>query len=194
MDTEFNPYAAPEAQLVPAHAEAVRKRYEFLRTEAHLKACGLLIMAGSLVAVIGSCIVVARVGEVYQSMQTRDSRIPAYSLPAYPWRLMLGWGLFFVTGAGLYALKRWAAWLTNIVVTLFVLVDLMELPGSLVELLVTAVLLRFLLSKESRHIFSRDYQRMIRQTPEIKIAPATWIYPLIVLHVMLTAARLWRWG
>ncbi|MBB5033084.1 hypothetical protein [Prosthecobacter vanneervenii] len=181
MDTELNPYAAPRAQLVLDHEDAARTRYEFLRTEAHLKACGILVLAGGVMGIIAVV------------MQRRIiAREFGLSAGLLPWTQISLLSLQLAVGSGLYFLKRWAGMMAWIIMITAVLISLMQLPGSIVQLLIQAVILRFFLSESARRVFSSNYQRMILQTPEIRTRPATWVYPLIVLIMMFLVGIFWR--
>lgn len=192
MDTEINPYAAPRAELLPDRHDAARERLEHLRTEEHLKACGLLFVVCSLTAVVVSYEVIIRVAKIKHGLEVRDPRIAEFGGSDFPWMLLFLWGIPLVSGVGLLFLKRWGGVLACILMAAVTLANLTHLPGSIVELVIIAVILRFLLSAGARHVYTNDYQRVILQTPEIRTRPATWVYPLIVLILMLVVGIFWR--
>lgn len=175
MDTELNPYAAPQSELLPDRHDATRERLEHLRTEEHLKACGLLFVGISLINFVS-----------FLSLRKILEREFNVSFETdVPWREIALASLPLVLGFGVYLLKRWAGLLTCIQLITLVLINLKELPANIPGLLVQVLILLFFLSKRVRRVFSRDYQRMIVQTPEMRTRPATWIYPVIVLIVMV---------
>ncbi len=177
---ELNPYAAPQVNTLPENSDAVRVRMEFLRTESHLKAFGILIMVLSLM------LITAKV--MTWRLLSRE-----FGMLVIPWPSIFLGSLPFVAGLGLYFVKRWAGILVGVLSVLSIGISLVNLPGSLIEIIIQAIVLRFLLSAGSRRVLSFDYQDMIRRTPMIVSPAAAWIRPVIVLLVLLVAGVfMWR--
>ncbi len=177
---EPNPYAAPQSNTLLEHPDAVRVRMEFLRAESHLKAFGLLIMVLSLGMITSRLIM--------WHLLSRE-----FGMSVIPWPSILLGSLPFIVGLGLYFLKRWAGILAVVMSFLIIAINIVNLPGGLVEIIIQAVILRFLLSAGSRRVLSRDYQDMIRRTPMVESRAAAWIRPVIVLLALGFAALFfWR--
>ena len=177
---ELNPYAAPQSQVLPDNSDAVRERQEFLRFEGHLKALGLLIMMLSLMLV---------------TSKVMTFRILAreFGMTIVPWPFIALYSLTLAVGLGLYFLKRWAGGMMIVFTALLIVINLFQLPGSLIGIIIQALVLRFLLSAGPRRVLSREYQGMIQRTPMIVSPAAAWIRPVMVLLVLLVAALFfWR--
>jgi len=172
MGEELNPYAAPRSQVLADNADDVRLRQEFLRTESHLKACGLLSIYVSILAIM------ARV--VLWHLLSRE-----LGMSYKPWLEIAIGCLPLIAGMGLYLIKRWAGMLAGFLAVLSIGVGLAHLPAGIIEILIQGPLLLFLLNTKTRRILSRDYQSLIRRTPTIKSHAAAWIRPVIVIIALV---------
>ncbi len=181
MGEELNPYAAPRSQILAVNADVVRLRQEFLRAEGHLKAFGLLIILLSLM------LITAKV------MMLKIFFIQDLGMPEIPWPFVALGSLSLlplIAGMGLYFLKRWAGVVMGVLAVVQILMGIVQLPGGLLEIIVQAAVLRFMLSPRARRVLSSEYQDMIRRTPTIKSRAAAWIHPVIVI-IALVVIVLW---
>jgi hypothetical protein len=71
------------------------------------------------------------------------------------------------------------------------MLNMFELPTTIVGIIVHAVILRFLLSAKSRRVFSADYCEVIRLTPFIQSPAATWIRPVLLIQAIALALMFW---
>ena len=177
MGEEINPYAAPQSQVLADNADDVRLRQEFLRAEGHLKALGLLIIVLSLMLITAKVMMLKIFIQDLGMSQIPWPFVALGSLSLLP----------LIAGMGLYFIKRWAGVLVGLLAVVQILMGIVQLPGGLLEIIVQAAVLRFMLSPRARRVLSSDYQDMIRRTPMIKSPAATWIRPVIVLLVLVFA-------
>lgn len=172
--SEINPYAAPKAGVMQNDAAAELVRRKHLRTESHLKAVGLLIIFG------GALVLMA---------QWMMGRILVEEFGVFrlsPWTFVMAL-LPFVTGAGLCLLKPWAWKTACLGMVLMIVLDLLNLPRGIADVVIHASLLRFLLGSGPRRVFQADYQDFIRRTPLLQSKPASWVYILMGTVTVLLA-------
>ncbi len=172
MGEELNPYAAPRSQVLADNADDVRLRQEYLPTESHLKACGLLYIYVSILAIMAQV--------VLWHLLSRE-----LGMSFKPWLEIAVGSLPLITGLGLYWIKRWAGILAGFLAVLAFGVGCAHMPAGIIEILIQGPFLLFLLSTKTRRILSRDYQRLIRRTPTIKSHAAAWIRPVIVIIALV---------
>ncbi len=182
---ETNPYLPPQAEILATDADASRVRYEHLRTESHLKALGWLYLSLAILQPLATMLRMRFLGRMF-GLELDLTRVPH--------ELMIQSAAMLATSLGLIKLQRWGGLLACLVSVMIVVLNLFELPTSIVTIVVQAVILRFLLSAKSRRIFSASYTEVIRLTPFIQSPVATWIRPLILLQSIALALMFWSYN
>ena len=179
---DTNPYAAPKAELLPTDADASRTRFEHLRTEGHVKALGWLLAAISITSLFGDWL--------GKKFRWKDFGVePDFSV--------IGWDAWMISivaalaGVGLIQLKARAWWLAVFWSAGLALVNLINLPSSLVGMVFHAVILRFLFLKPTRRVLDPSYADVLRLTPLIQATTATWIRPVLLLFFLWSGFMLW---
>lgn len=179
---EFNPYAAPKAEVLATDADALRIRYEHLRTESHLKALALLLIILAVTGITQSWLM--------KQLQAKDFGV-LVGIESISWFEFATAMMSACAGAGLLWLRNWAAMLAAAVSILLMAVNVLQLPGSLLGIVFHAVILRFLFLEKSRRVLSAPYKRVIRQTPLVESPTASWIKPVGALFVLGLAIMYW---
>jgi len=168
MDTEPNPYAAPQvesfaaaAPIVDTDAERIRKLY--LNHEASVQSIGLLYYIGGGLMVLGMFS-----GAVFV-MQRGGLGVSVVVLLLYGGLAAIS----FVLGRGLRTLHRYVRIPVVILSCLNVLLALLGLIGggslfALIVLAINAYILYLLLSPKGGMVFSAQYAEIRHQTPHIK--------------------------
>ena len=179
---ETNPYAPPQAELLPTDADASRTRFEHLRTEGHVKALGWLLAAISITSLFGDWL-------------GKKFRWADFSVEPGLWAI--GWDVWLISivaalaGVGLIRLNARAWWLAVLWSAALALASLINLPSSLVGMVFHAVILRFLFLKPTRRVLDPSYANVLRLTPLIQSTTATWIRPVLLLFVLWAGFMLW---
>lgn len=164
---EFNPYAAPESQVLPSpvetEAEVIRKAH--IETEATIKTVGILFFLGAALTFI--------VG-VTSFVAPRSGLDPTYDAV-----VLTGLGLLQgVTAYGMRGLKRWS----RIPACLFCGLALLGFP---VGTLFGAYMLVKLLGKQGRFILTEEYRQIIAATPHVKRKTSIVIKVLLALLLII---------
>lgn len=179
---ETNPYAAPKAELLPTDADASRTRFEHLRTEGHVKALGWLLAAISITSLFGDWV-------------EKKFRWADFSIEPGLWAI--GWDTWLISivaalaGVGFILLNARAWWLAVLWSAGLGLSNVISLPSSLVGLIIHAAILRFLFQARTRTVLHPSYANVLRLTPLIHSATATWISPVLLLVVLWSGFMLW---
>lgn len=179
---ETNPYAPPQAELLPTDADASRTRFEHLRTEGHVKALGWLLAAISITSLFGDWL-------------GKKFRWADFSVEPGLWAI--GWDVWLISivaalaGVGLIRLNARAWWLAVLWSAALALASLINLPSSLVGMVFHAVILRFLFLKPTRRVLDPSYANVLRLTPLIQSTTATWVRPVLLLFVLWAGFMLW---
>lgn len=179
---EPNPYAPPQAELLATDRDASRVRYEYLRTEAHLKALGwfwMVLAAASLA-----------LAWLLKQLQMKDFGVRV-GIEAIPWHDFVLAAISTIGGAGLVRMQGWAGNLMITVSALLIASKMLELPGSLIGIVIHAVMLRFLFDHRTRFVLSSPYKDIIRSTPLVKSEVASWVKPIVVLFLLGIAVMTW---
>lgn len=171
---EFNPYAAPKAEVLEDDPAAAVARTALLPTESHLKAVGVLF-------VFGAALKLAAIGMMSRIM-TLEFGVSTLSLTS-----LVPIVLAVMFGAGLCHLKPWAWRAACAGLGFMLLLGFARMPVGLVDVLIDAALLRFLLSARSRQVFGPAYQEVVRKTPFMRSRPASWVFVVMAVITVLLA-------
>jgi hypothetical protein len=169
---ETNPYLPPQAEILATDADASRVRYEHLRTESHLKALGWLTLSLAITQPFAKMLRMRFLGRMF------DAEV---ELTHLPYEDMIRSASMLVIAIGLIKLQRWGGLFACVNSIIVMMLNMFELPTTIVGIIVHAVILRFLLSAKSRRVFSADYCEVIRLTPflliqAIALALMFWFY------------------
>jgi len=174
MDPE-NPYAPPEAEVVPTGrpetdlAEAERSRLEHLHQEAAIRAFGCL---GLCAGVFGSIWLVLLLE--LSSARSSGGRVAAIAVGAP----LVGIGLF-VIGLGLLRLKPWSRAAGGALA-------LLSLPLVPLGTLLGGLLLWILTSAKGREVLSSSHQAVRERTRHVKPWPLT----IVIFFALLLGCAL----
>ena len=182
---EINPYAAPQAEVLATDEDAVRARYEHLRTESHLKALGILYGVSAFTAVIFKMWRMRFLGRMFD-MEVDLTRVPFEDVVMS--------SLFVLVGIGIAKLQMWAALLAGFVSVSLIVINLTELPAGIVTIVFHLFIIRFLLLRNTRVVFSNAYRTVLCLTPQIRSAPARWIRPVLFLQIICLAIAWWSYA
>lgn len=174
-DAPVNPYAPPQADIlpgsadVPEDAEAIRR--ELLNHETSIRGIGSLYLLGA-------------VGCGFGMVSVLILALTQFSAETTP--LMLGGGLFYgLMGWISYYLGRGLRRLDEKVLigtTIMAVIGLLGIPiGTLINIYV----LYLLHSQKGKRVMTPEYQAVIAHTPHIKYRTPVW---LIILVVLILAA------
>lgn len=164
---EFNPYAAPQSQVLQVTSEDEAVRRAHIDTEATLKTVGLLyyLAAAGLAAASWSSLTGGR------------NDLESGALLAGGLMIMFGLGMGF-TGYGLRRLRSWA----RIPTILFSCIGLLGFPmGTLIN----AIILIRTAGKKGGFVLTPEYHRIISATPHVKRKNS--IVAMVLLAILLIA-------
>lgn len=185
MDSS-NPYAPPQAELLTTDADASRVRHDHLKTEGHLKALGWLLLTQAFTELVTKMLRARFQGRMF------DVEVDITKPPA---EYLIQSAALFVIGAGLIKLQSWAGLLAAASSAVLIVMNLVELPNSLlrafVAIMVNAFILRLLLSAKVRRVFSDNYRAVLGLTPLVKSPAARWIRPILFLQAVALALACW---
>lgn len=163
---EFNPYAAPKAEVITQHTEAETIRRKHINHEASIKSVGCLygVMAIAMVIIL----------------ITIGSSLVSESLWAVG--LILGLGLLAAAVArGLRNLRRWAAVLAAVWSGILIILGIPDLPQSSIPMVISAYVLWLMVSPKGLFVTSLEYQIVIAQTPHVKRRTSVLVWVLLIL-------------
>lgn len=173
--TAFNPYAAPEEQassgsLLPSSPEIVRK--QFIHCESNIKSiAGVMILGGLLLSIgFGLATVVAFTGSDGEFLSSLRALFLLGITLAGIWQLY--------TGIQLRRLKRTARTPASIACGLWILF----IP---VGTILGGVSLWYILRPAATFVFSEEYAKVIRMTPDVAASTsiAGWSLLMVVLLI-----------
>lgn len=162
---EFNPYAAPQSQVLQATPQAELERMQHIHTEATIKSVGLLYYLGAFALLL--------LGAVGLSGRNLEEGVPPQLMGAI--FITLGAGQGFV-GYGLRRLRRWA----RIPTVIFSCIGLLGFP---IGTLINGYILVKVLGKQGQFVMTPEYQQIIAATPHVK--RKTSIVALVLLALLL---------
>lgn len=170
---EFNPYAAPKAEVITQNSEAEVIRRAHINHEASIKSVGCLYAVGALA--LGSVVVFSLL----------NSARGDFSL-----NLWLPLGLAVLTGAmawGLRKLQRWAGILVAIWAGAALVFGLVNLPSSIIGMLISGYFVYIMIGAKGRMVMSPEYKAIIAQTPHVKRKTSALVWVLLVLLLAILA-------
>jgi hypothetical protein len=170
METEINPYAAPQSQVLQSstHNELIRR--EHIGTEASVKSIGLLYYLAAFI--------LAAAGVVFA---TNSPGVNGGSLLAVGFTLLLAAG----AGATAYGLRRLQAWAripTILLSSIALIYGLINLSGGII---IHIFILVKMLGRQARFIMTPEYQRIIAATPHVKYKTSLLLKVVLVLLLIL---------
>lgn len=210
-DDDFaNPYAAPEAELLPGAsgmgvndpelvvAEEIRR--EHLNHETNVKGLGILNIAGGALCFIGAAIL---------GIMLARGDFPGQAQGELPetlrFGLMFAVGVYIVIGLiniplgfGLRALQPWARWtmvvlcsigllgvVLNMVLASMVKSGKSQPGGAFCGILIYLAFLYLMLANKANMVFSAEYKRIIAKTPHIRYRISRILVVLLVVVAVL---------
>jgi hypothetical protein len=180
---ELNTCPTLHAELLVQASEAEAVRRNHISQEVSIRALGnLYLFAGILVVFL---IALALTGGI---------RAPS-TVMLWQWGpvLILIGVASIVVGIGLRMLQGWASIAAIVLCIMLGVFNLMALPGSkVVALVLPGGIILTLLSAKSRWVVSRDYKRIIAETPHLKPRTSIAAWLLIALLMIIVAALLVR--
>lgn len=170
---EFNPYAAPKAEVITQDTEAEVIRRKHINHEASIKSVGCLYG----VVAIAMVIILVTIG----------SSLVDESLWAVG--LVLGLGLLAAALArGLRNLRRWAGVLAAVWSGILIILGIPDLPESSIQMIISVYILWLMVSPKGLFVTSLDYQIVIAQTPHVKRRTSVLVWVLLILLLAILAA------
>ncbi len=173
MTEEFNPYAAPTTEVLPGNANARSIRLENMRAESNAKAMGVFFLFGSMLALLA----------MFKQANVLGKELEVLHLPRASAALILP----FIAGVGLCCLRRWGWGLAVVYHGFVAVINLTDLPRSIVMLLIGTIVLRFLLHRKTLRVFAKDYAGLVAATPELRSPVASWGWGMAVLCGLIAA-------
>lgn len=174
---EFNPYAAPKAEVITQNTEAEAIRRQHINHEASIKSVGCLYGLVALALVIALIVVGA---------DLMEQSLSAVGVLA---------GLAVLAGvvaAGLRNLRRWASILAALWSAILVVAGLLNLPRSIIQLLIFAFILWLMVSPKGIFVTSARYRAIIAQTPHVKRRTSVVVSVLLVLILLIVASGIFN--
>jgi hypothetical protein len=176
---EFNPYAAPKAEVLAQVSEAETIRRKHINRESSVKTLGCLYVLGGVVVAFG--IVFSLVGRF-------ESGVPVSALLEQGLVLLVGVTAIAV-GVGLRMLKRWASITAITLGVIMCVMNLFALPASILGVVIQVAIVLTLLGAKTRMVVSEDYKRIITETPHVKLRTSvvTWVLLALLLAILAFA-------
>ncbi|HEY1048759.1 MAG TPA: hypothetical protein VGE39_03350 [Prosthecobacter sp.] len=181
MEEEFNPYAAPKAEVIQQHTEAESIRREFIRHETSIRSLGCLYW---LAAVVFSSVLVVGLVNV-QSMPLRHL---AYMLVQAV--------LAAAIGRGLRTLQRWAGILAALWACVGMALGLASLPFGAISMVISAYIIFLMVGTKGRRVLTPEYRAIVLETPHVKPRTSVVVWVLLALLLAFLAAAILAalWG
>lgn len=170
---DFNPYAAPKAEVLTQDSEAEATRRKYINHESSIKSIGCLywVVAIALVAVlitVGSSLVRESVWAV---------------------GLLAGLTLLAVAvGGGLRKLRRWAGILAALWSAILVVMGIISLPRSGIQMVISLYVLWLMISPKGLFVTSAEYRAIVAQTPHVKPRTSVVAWVLLVIFLLILAS------
>ncbi|HEY1083891.1 MAG TPA: hypothetical protein VGE29_16630 [Prosthecobacter sp.] len=175
MEEEFNPYAAPKGDTFAAPVDAKHTRLAHLGTESHLKALGVLWLCFGLEPVLSLFVEVVLLGGQLRPHLISD--LPTVIVAC-------------LAGIGLCRLQWWGWVLCVLSSGVFLLFQLTN--AYLLGVIIAAIILRFLLRKDTRRVVAADYPSVVAATPELHSPVARWGWWVSGILTLLAGANYFR--
>lgn len=166
-DMEFNPYAAPQAQVLQATPQAEVERTLHINTEATIKSVGVLYYLGAFALIM--------MGVASFSGRELEEGVSPQVMGAIFIALGAGQG---VVGYGLRKLQSWA----RIPTVIFSCLGLLGFPlGTLIN----AYILVKLLGQQGKFVMTPEYRQIIEATPHVKRKTSIVVWVLLILLLII---------
>ncbi|MDZ4405582.1 hypothetical protein [Prosthecobacter sp.] len=166
---EFNPYAAPQSQVLQVTSQAELDRRQHINTEATIKSVGTLYYLGAFVLIL--------VGIAGLAGSRLDKDVSPLLLGAILLAVGVGQG---VVAYGLNRLQSWA----RIPTVIFSCLGLFAFPlGTLIN----AYILVKVLGKQGKFVMTPEYKEIIAATPHVKrkTSVVTWVLLILLIIVLI---------
>lgn len=173
MEDEFNPYAAPKAEVIPKHTEAETIRREFINHETSIRSLGCLSW---LAAVVFSSVLVAGVVNVV-----------SVSLGHLAFMLVQA-VLAAALGRGLRTLQRWAGILAALGAGVVLALSLASLPSGTISMVISAYIIFLMVGAKGRRVLTPEYRAIVLETPYVKTRSSVVVWVLLALLLVFLAA------
>ncbi len=169
---EFNPYAAPKAEVVTQDSEAEAIRRKHINHEASIKSVGCLYWLAALLLCITLAVCLANIEK-----QTAG------------WlALLLGLAvLTAVVGRGLRKLQRWAGIVAALWAGVSIVFGIMNLPSSSIGMVIAAYIIYLMVGAKGRRVLSAEYRDIVLQTPHVKRRTSIVVWVLLGLLLAIVA-------
>ncbi|HBJ86318.1 MAG TPA: hypothetical protein DDZ88_21175 [Verrucomicrobiales bacterium] len=173
-DTEFNPYAPPQAaRLIPdSTPEAIRRAH--IGHETSVKSIG------GLYALVGGLMLLPVFIGLLESLTRASWR---NDLTELVMMLLIGAGMLLL-GAGVRRVRPWARIAMAVVSGLLAAVTLLTVIFPLLNLYV----LWLMLSAKGRMVFSPAYQQIIAFTPDVRPRTSGFVWFLLCVVILFVIA------
>jgi len=162
---EFNPYAAPQSQVLQATRQAELERMQHIHTEATIKSVGFLYYLGTFALLL--------LGTAELSGSNLKEGVPPQLMGA----IFIIWGAR--QGAVGYGLRRLRSW-ARIPTVIFSCIGLLGFP---VGTLINAYILVKVQGQQGKFVMTPEYQQIIAATPHVKRKSS--IVTLVLLALLL---------
>ncbi len=172
-DSPVNPYAPPQADILPGSVEAPEDaevvRRELLNHETSIRGIGSLYLLGAFLCGFGMVVMLIMAAAQF-SVETSPVMLGGALFYA-----LLGWISYYL-GRGLRRLDEKVL----IGTTILAVIGLLGFPfGTLINIYV----LYLLHSQKGKRVMTPEYQAVIAHTPHIKYRTPLWLIILVVLIV-----------
>ncbi|MGV3660105.1 MAG: hypothetical protein ACO1TE_07965 [Prosthecobacter sp.] len=172
---EFNPYAAPKAEVLTQDSEAEATRRAHLNHEASIKSVGCLYALASLALLT---VVIVGLDSMHPESVAERAKVLAQALLAGA----LAWGL--------RKLQRWAGIGAAIWAAVVMVLGIASLPVSAIKMVISAYVIFLMIGAKGRMVLSPDYRAIVAQTPHMKRTASTVSWVLFVLLLVTLVAIL----
>lgn len=173
MEEEFNPYAAPKAEVRPQHTEAETIRREFINHETSIRSLGCLYW---LAAVVFSLVLVVGVVNV-QSVSLGHLALTLVQAV-----------LAAAIGRGLRTLRRWAGILAALWAAVGMALGLASLPFGAISMVISVYIIFLMLGTKGRRVLTPEYRAIVLETPHVKPRSSVVVWVLLALLLVFLAA------
>lgn len=170
---EFNPYAAPKADVITQDTEAETIRRKHINHEASIKAVGSLY---GLAAIVLLVLLIVRLTGIGRASPYELGFLVGFALLA----LLTG-----MLARGLRNLRRWAAILVGIWAGIAMVLGFANLPNSAFGMVISAYILWLMVGPKGLFVTSAEYRAIIAQTPHVKRRTSVVVWVLLILLLVI---------